>query len=30
MFDAEVLLPDFWSILDAVPVTLLMAVTVFI
>jgi L-cystine transport system permease protein len=30
MFDSEVLLPDFWSILDAVPVTLLMAVTVFI
>ncbi len=31
MFDSEVLLPDFWSILDdAVPVTLLMAVTVFV
>ncbi|QGY30524.1 amino acid ABC transporter permease [Pantoea cypripedii] len=30
MFDIEVLLPDFWSILDAVPVTLAMAITVFI
>ena len=30
MFDFDVLLPDFWSILDAVPVTLAMAVTIFI
>lgn len=30
MFDIEVLLPDFWSILDAVPVTLAMAVLIFI
>lgn len=30
MFDLDVLLPDFWSILDAVPVTLAMAVVIFI
>lgn len=30
MFDVDVLLPDFWSILDAVPVTLAMALTVFL
>ncbi|MBP2167861.1 L-cystine transport system permease protein [Erwinia toletana] len=30
MFDIDVLLPDFWSIMDAVPVTLAMAVTIFI
>nr|WP_314419025.1 amino acid ABC transporter permease [uncultured Erwinia sp.] len=30
MFDIDVLLPDFWSILDAVPVTLAMAVLIFI
>ena len=30
MFDFDVLLPDFWSILDAVPVTLAMALTIFI
>lgn len=30
MFDTEVLLEDFWSIMDAVPVTLAMAVTIFI
>ncbi|MEJ4047066.1 amino acid ABC transporter permease [Erwinia sp. SLM-02] len=30
MFDIDVLLPDFWSILDAVPVTLGMAVLIFI
>ncbi len=30
MFDLEVLLPDFWSILDAVPFTLAMAFTIFI
>jgi len=30
MFDIEVLLPDFWSILGAVPVTLAMALTIFI
>ncbi|QUG74288.1 ABC transporter permease subunit [Erwinia sp. E602] len=30
MFDTDVLLPDFLSILDAVPVTLLMAVTIFL
>ncbi|WP_147197856.1 amino acid ABC transporter permease [Pantoea sp. MBD-2R] len=29
MFDLEVLLPDFWSILDAVPGTLAMALTIF-
>lgn len=30
MFDLEVLLPDFWSILDAVPGTLAMALTIFV
>lgn len=30
MFDIDVLLPDFWSILEAVPVTLAMAVVIFI
>jgi len=30
MFDIEVLLPDLWSILDAVPQTLVMAFTIFI
>ncbi len=30
MFDIDVLLPDFWSILDAVPVTLALALTIFI
>lgn len=30
MFDIDVLLPDFWSILEAVPVTLAMAVLIFI
>jgi L-cystine transport system permease protein len=30
MFDIDVLLPDFWSILDAVPVTLAMALTIFL
>ena len=30
MFDIDVLVPDFLSILDAVPVTLLMAVTIFL
>lgn len=30
MFDIDVLLPDFWSILGAVPVTLAMALTIFI
>ncbi|ROR09992.1 amino acid ABC transporter permease [Erwinia sp. JUb26] len=30
MFDIDVLLPDFWNILDAVPVTLAMAVLIFI
>lgn len=30
MFDIDVLLPDFWSIMDAVPATLAMAVTIFI
>lgn len=30
MFDLDVLLPDFWSIMDAVPVTLAMAVTIFV
>jgi len=30
MFDIDVLIPDFWSILDAVPNTLLMALTIFI
>jgi len=30
MFDIDVLIPDFFSILSAVPVTLLMAITVFI
>jgi L-cystine transport system permease protein len=30
MFDIDVLLPDFWSILGAVPVTLAMAITIFI
>lgn len=30
MFDIDILLPDFWSILDAVPVTLAMAVTIFV
>lgn len=30
MFDWDVLLPDFWSILDAVPVTLAMALTIFV
>ncbi|NIF23673.1 amino acid ABC transporter permease [Candidatus Pantoea multigeneris] len=30
MFDSSLLLEDFWSILDAVPVTLAMAVTIFI
>ncbi|UOO89055.1 hypothetical protein LVJ82_16655 [Vitreoscilla massiliensis] len=30
MFDLEVLLPDFLSILEAVPLTLAMAITVFI
>ena len=30
MFDLDILLEDFWSILDAVPVTLLMVATVFI
>src|SRR5471032_738765 len=30
MFDIDVLLPDFLSILDAVPVTLAMALTIFI
>lgn len=30
MFDIEVLLPDLWSILGAVPVTLLMALAIFI
>lgn len=30
MFDFDVLLPDFWNILDAVPVTLAMAITIFI
>lgn len=30
MFDIDVLLPDFWSIMDAVPVTLAMALTIFI
>ncbi|WP_455812664.1 amino acid ABC transporter permease [Pseudomonas graminis] len=30
MFDLDVLLPDFLSIMDAVPLTLMMAVTIFI
>lgn len=30
MFDVDVLLPDFLSIMDAVPLTLMMAVTIFI
>jgi len=30
MFDVDILLPDFWSILNAVPVTLAMAFTIFI
>lgn len=30
MFDIEVLLPDLWSILDAVPRTLLMALVIFV
>lgn len=30
MFELDLLLPDFWSILDAVPVTLAMALTIFI
>ncbi|RWQ87112.1 MAG: amino acid ABC transporter permease [Mesorhizobium sp.] len=30
MFDIEVLLPDLWSILGAVPMTLLMAVVIFV
>jgi len=30
MFDIDVLLPDFWSILEAVPVTLAMAVLIFV
>jgi L-cystine transport system permease protein len=30
MFDIDVLLPDFWSILDAVPVTLAMALMIFV
>jgi L-cystine transport system permease protein len=30
MFDMEVLLPDLWEILGAVPVTLAMAVTIFV
>lgn len=30
MFDIDVLLPDFWSILGAVPATLAMALTIFI
>lgn len=30
MFDAEVLLPDLWSILDAVPRTLLLALAIFV
>ncbi|WP_067704321.1 MULTISPECIES: amino acid ABC transporter permease [unclassified Erwinia] len=30
MFDPDVLLPDFWSILGAVPLTLAMAVTIFL
>ncbi|MCC3701725.1 amino acid ABC transporter permease [Rouxiella badensis] len=30
MFDIDVLIPDFWSILDAVPATLAMAFTIFI
>ena len=30
MFDLDILLPDFWSILDAVPGTLAMALTIFI
>jgi len=30
MFEMDLLLPDFWSILDAVPVTLAMALTIFI
>lgn len=30
MFDIDVLLPDFWSILQAVPVTLAMAVVIFV
>jgi len=30
MFDVDILLPDFWSILDAVPITLAMAFIIFI
>lgn len=30
MFELDLLLPDFWSILDAVPVTLAMALTIFL
>lgn len=30
MFDIDILLPDFWSISDAVPETLVMALTIFV
>jgi L-cystine transport system permease protein len=30
MFDSEVLLPDFWEILGAVPVTVAMALAIFV